>query len=359
MVGVLTFNMAGRHAPAALNDLLLPEHLLYLPDVFAIGVQEAFSREPAEMREWCIQLQATLGPSHVLLHSASTGVLHLALFVRLHLTWLCSPPEDDSHLCRPSPPSNLIRTKGAVAIGLHIFGTSLLFVNCHLPAHQQRKRERIEECTRLCTGLQLPSSVIRPLLSSHYSSSDVTSRFDAAFWFGDLNFRLESSADDTLRTLRKLHDTSDPQYSALLEQDQLSAAITAGEAFPRFDEASIRFAPTYKYLVGGHELDVQSARVPSYCDRILFKCKRAGLVHPVLYDSMASVCTSDHKPVLGVYRVKLRPGNEMMPLNAGAYVRDVYLAGLARRRLAHAQLKEPAAPVKTKKGWTPWWGKNN
>ena len=74
-----------------------------------------------------VRLQDTLGPSHVLFHSASLGTLHLTVFLRYIITtsmivsifiliiiiiilfitirrdliWYCSIPEDDSFSTRP------------------------------------------------------------------------------------------------------------------------------------------------------------------------------------------------------------------------------------------------------------------
>lgn len=122
----------------------------------------------------------------MLLHEASYGVLHLSLFVRRDLIWYVSVPEDDSLLCKfVNTPTNLIRTKGAVAISFRVFGTSFLFVNNHLPAHQSKLQERVEEYHRMSTGLDLPRN-LRQSLKRSYLSHDVTNRFDCAFWFGDL-----------------------------------------------------------------------------------------------------------------------------------------------------------------------------
>ena len=41
-------------------------------------------------REWEIRLQETLGPHHVLFHSAAFGVLYLNIFIRRDLIWFCS-----------------------------------------------------------------------------------------------------------------------------------------------------------------------------------------------------------------------------------------------------------------------------
>lgn len=338
-VGVLTFNMAGRNVTGSLNELLLSERVLHVPDVYAIGVQEAFSRES---RDWYVALQATLGPSHVLLHSASCGVLHLALFVRRELVWFVSAPEDDSHLCRPNPPSNLIRTKGAVAISLQVFGTSLLFVNSHLPAHQTRTRERLDECARLIAGLQLPAKS-KHTLTAGYRSADITARFDACFWFGDLNFRIDQSLDDSIRHLKRLQDSAEPTYEQLLAHDQLRSAIASGLVFRGFQEAPITFAPTYKYIPDSDHFDEASTRVPSYCDRILFRSRRAGLVRPLLYESLRRIRCSDHRAVFGAFQVRLRPGHQDVPLNAGNFQRDIYLAGLKRRQSAQDRPSSAAA----------------
>jgi len=40
--------------------------------------------------EWEVLLQQTLGPSFVLVHSASLGVIYLLLFLRRDLIWYCS-----------------------------------------------------------------------------------------------------------------------------------------------------------------------------------------------------------------------------------------------------------------------------
>ena len=45
-------------------------------------------------KDWEVMLQATLGPTHVLFHSASHGSLHLAIFIRRDLIWFCSGMPD-------------------------------------------------------------------------------------------------------------------------------------------------------------------------------------------------------------------------------------------------------------------------
>lgn len=65
-------------------------------------------------------------------------------------------PESDSHSTRAG---SAFRTKGGVAIGFSIFGTSLLFVNCHLPAHAEKVAERERDIKKIFISLDLPKEL--------------------------------------------------------------------------------------------------------------------------------------------------------------------------------------------------------
>ncbi|KAG8229983.1 hypothetical protein J437_LFUL008561 [Ladona fulva] len=144
-----TWNMNGQAPPKEMNDFLLPEALEHVPDLVAVGTQESYP----ERFEWEVSLQETLGPSHVLLHSASFGTLHLAVFIRRDLLWFCSVAEDASMSTRPG---TAFRTKGAIAIGFLLFGTSFLFLTSHLTAHTERFKDRINDIRRITTSIDLP-----------------------------------------------------------------------------------------------------------------------------------------------------------------------------------------------------------
>ncbi len=45
-------------------------------------------------------------------------------------------------------------------------------------------------------------------------------------------------------------------------------------------------------------------------DRILFRSRQADDIKVVKYTSCSSIKTSDHRPVIGVFQVKLRPGRD-------------------------------------------------
>jgi hypothetical protein len=75
-------------------------------------------------------------------------------------------------------------------------------------------------------------------------------------------------------------------------------------------EDKIDFAPTYKFKPKTRsEYDISKAnRVPSWCDRILYKMnKNDNFIHcdSVSYFSLPEFTQSDHKPVCGTFDVRV------------------------------------------------------
>lgn len=194
-----------------------------MPDLVAIGTQET----NGDRTEWEISVQETLGSGHVLFHSVELGTLHLAIFLRRDLIWVTSIPESDSFSTRPG---SAFRTKGGTAIGFSLFGTSLLFINCHLTAHAEKAAERERDLRRIFTCLDLPKEL--PIRRKH---RDVTTNYDVVFLCGDLNFRIDKPRQDVIDIVEKcwparrsgaVEDPSVKQEpSGLLEFDQLKRSI--------------------------------------------------------------------------------------------------------------------------------------
>lgn len=232
---ICTWNMNGQNPPKLMTDFVLPHSIDFVPDIVVVGTQESCSVR----FEWEVSLQETLGPSHILLHSATLGTLHLCVFIRRDLIWFCSVPEDASLSVRPG---TAFRTKGAVAISFCLFGTSMLFVTSHLTAHQQKVKERVQDVKRIIHSLDLPRN-----LNIRNKNKDVTQNFDNVFWCGDLNFRLGEPRE---KVLEWIENTKFPLPSHLpngyLHTDQLKSVLSNGAAFKDFKEANITFPPTYK-----------------------------------------------------------------------------------------------------------------
>ncbi|KAG7221319.1 hypothetical protein INR49_017386 [Caranx melampygus] len=319
---VATWNMQGeRGLPNNLDDLLLPTDSEFAQDFYVIGIQEGCP----DRREWETRLQETLGPYYVMLYAASHGVLYLTVFVRRDLIWFCSEVE---HATVTTRIISQIKTKGAVGIAFTFFGTSFLFITSHFTSGDTKVYERILDYNKIVEALALPKGL--PDTNPYRSTpSDVTTRFDQVFWFGDFNFRLSKDRVD-VETLMK--STGTGNMDALLEHDQLSKEMKDGSIFKGFQEAPIHFLPTYKFDIGCDIYDTTSKqRTPSYTDRILFRNRQADDIKVVKYSSCSSIKTSDHRPVIAVFQVKLRPGRDNIPLGAGQFDRSLYLEGIRRR----------------------------
>ncbi|XP_053414039.1 phosphatidylinositol polyphosphate 5-phosphatase type IV isoform X2 [Nycticebus coucang] len=319
---VATWNMQGqKELPPSLDEFLLPAEADYAQDLYVVGVQEGCS----DRREWETRLQETLGPHYVLLSSAAHGVLYMSLFLRRDLIWFCSEVESSTVTTRIV---SQIKTKGALGVSFTFFGTSFLFITSHFTSGDGKVAERLLDYTRTVQALTLPRNV--PDTNPYRSSAvDVTTRFDEVFWFGDFNFRLSGgrAAVDTL-----LLQGAETDVPALLQHDQLTREMRKGSVFKGFQEPDIHFLPSYKFDIGKDTYDSTSKqRTPSYTDRVLYRSRHKGDICPVKYSSCPGIKTSDHRPVYGLFRVKVRPGRDNIPLAAGKFDRELYLIGIKRR----------------------------
>ncbi|KAM4850610.1 phosphatidylinositol polyphosphate 5-phosphatase type IV isoform X1 [Urocitellus parryii] len=319
---VATWNMQGqKELPPSLDEFLLPTEADYTQDLYVIGVQEGCS----DRREWETRLQETLGPRYVLLSSAAHGVLYVSLFIRRDLIWFCSEVECSTVTTRIV---SQIKTKGALGVSFTFFGTSFLFITSHFTSGDGKVAERLLDYTRTIQALALPRNV--PDTNPYRSSAaDVTTRFDEVFWFGDFNFRLSGGRTAVEAILKQGLDVDVP---ALLQHDQLIQEMRKGSIFKGFQEPDIHFLPSYKFDIGKDTYDSTSKqRTPSYTDRVLYRSRHKGDICPVKYSSCPGIKTSDHRPVYGLFRVKVRPGRDNIPLAAGKFDRELYLIGIKRR----------------------------
>lgn len=328
---VATWNMQGqKELPVSLDEFLLPTEADYTQDLYVIGVQEGCS----DRREWETRLQETLGPQYVLLSSAAHGVLYMSLFIRRDLIWFCSEVEYSTVTTRIV---SQIKTKGALGVSFTFFGTSFLFITSHFTSGDGKVAERLLDYNRTIQALALPRNV--PDTNPYRSSAgDVTTRFDEVFWFGDFNFRLSGGRVAVEAFLKQ-----DPEVDvlALLQHDQLTREMKKGSIFKGFEEAEIHFLPSYKFDIGKDTYDSTSKqRTPSYTDRVLYKSRHKGDICPMKYSSCPGIKTSDHRPVYGLFRVKVRPGRDNIPLAAGKFDRELYLIGIKRRISKEIQRQE-------------------
>jgi hypothetical protein len=111
----------------------------------------------------------------------------------------------------------------------------------------------------------------------------------------------------------------DQDFRKIFIYDQLHSQIFLKKAFCNFVEPKISFPPTFKYDKGSISFDSsKKQRCPAWTDRILYSARRnsaleKGASNPatkppieVLDYYSVDVRISDHRPVCGIYSLKLK-----------------------------------------------------
>lgn len=170
----------------------------------------------------------------------------------------------------------------------------VMFVSCHLSAHQGNNARRLEEARKIFECI---------------CSSEALGSVDTVVLAGDMNFRTAEG-------------TGGLEYSQASQYDQCNEFK---EAYPMFQEAEIGFGPTYKYILGTDELSTE--RSPSWCDRVLVSSSYTSRF--CTYDSAHGVRISDHKPVVCMLRIGgKKTGRVTVPMVG--YNAHLVLRGLTR-----------------------------
>ncbi|KAL3230238.1 Phosphatidylinositol 4,5-bisphosphate 5-phosphatase INP54 [Nakaseomyces bracarensis] len=125
------------------------------------------------------------------------------------------------------------------------------FICCHLNAKEGRenKRARIDDFDRIM------SQCNRVLDEAGFRKGHI-------FFFGDLNFRV-TDTNVAPQDPNKWEET-------LWRSEELNRLKHKGIILRGFKEGRINFPPTYKYKLQS-ESTYNSKRIPSWCDRILYK----------------------------------------------------------------------------------------
>ncbi|KAL4348541.1 hypothetical protein GQ457_17G008080 [Hibiscus cannabinus] len=219
--------------------------------------------------------------------------------------------------------------KGSISISMTLHQTTFCFVCTHLTSGEKegseiRRNSDVAEIlrrTRFSHTLRGPKQPLPPhTIFDH----------DKIIWLGDLNYRLASGCADTYELLKK------NDWQTLLEKDQLRLEQRAGRVFKGWEEGSIYFAPTYKYLTDSDDYVVQTSiskekrRIPACPSCALIKegCLLGAfscLHHPLIrilwkgegvkqmWYARGESRLSDHRPVYSLFSVQVKTGNHPIP----------------------------------------------
>lgn len=292
-VGILSWNI-GACPPESVNHDWIVTSRTKMAEILIIGLQEVVELEntsqhalnfvrPTDVeldkahRKWQRYLEDLLAPygfTHVITRSM-VGIM-TCMFVKRNKASSMSNVKCD-----------LVKTgmggtygnKGGVIITFDMSNMTWCFANCHLAAGQSAFIQRNKDAAQIMNSERLQT--------------------DVSFFFGDTNYRL-SAAREQAEQLILAKD-----WAGLRKHDQLLSQIQKIPSFclSKFQEGPLLFAPTYKYDRGGNLYDTsEKRRVPSWCDRILFRGKNIIVKD---YTSLMQATCSDHKPVLGFFTVPL------------------------------------------------------
>ncbi|NXT21483.1 INP5K phosphatase, partial [Syrrhaptes paradoxus] len=277
---LVTWNVGTASPPPDVTSLLQLNSLGPTMDMYVIGLQEVNSRitnflsDMAFDDPWSIFFMTVLSPlGYIKLSSVRMQGLLLLIFVKhIHLPFI---RDIHTHYTRTGL-YGYWGNKGGVTIRMSLYGHTVCFMNCHLPAHMENTEQRLDDFEKI--------------LEMQFEGENIPSTLDHDhFLFLQLNMAKKKEA---------------------FLQD--------------FIEGPLQFKPTYKFDLYSDVYDTsEKKRKPAWTDRILWRVKNLcqntskegkfseeeQTISVTLnnYISHMSYGISDHKPVTGTFTLELKP----------------------------------------------------
>ncbi|XP_048100165.1 LOW QUALITY PROTEIN: phosphatidylinositol 4,5-bisphosphate 5-phosphatase A [Alosa alosa] len=315
-IHVITWNVGSAMPPDDITSLLGLNVGDGNTDMYIIGLQEVNSMINKRLKDvlftdqWSEVFMDRLGPfGYVLVTSQRMqGVLLLVFAKYYHLPFLRGVQTETTR----TGLGGIWGNKGGVSARMTVFGHSVCFLNCHLPAHMENSEQRMDDFESILQQQQFECQVAMGVLDH-----------DVVFWFGDLNFRID---DLDMHVVKGAIDAN--KLAVLWEKDQLNMAKDSETVLEGFHEGPLKFPPTYKFDVGTNTYDTSGKkRKPAWTDRILWRLRAtappvvgnskrhslsglsSGLssgtrVTQHFYRSHMEYTCSDHKPVASIFTLQ-------------------------------------------------------
>ncbi|XP_054629977.1 phosphatidylinositol 4,5-bisphosphate 5-phosphatase A [Dunckerocampus dactyliophorus] len=310
-VHIITWNVGSATPPDDITCLLGLHVGDGNTDMYIIGLQEVNSMINKRLKDvlftdqWSEVCMERLSPfGYVLVTSQRMqGVLLLVFAKYYHLPFLRGVQTETTRTGLGGYWGN----KGGVSARMSVFGHTICFLNCHLPAHMENSEQRMEDFESILQQQQFEGQAASGVLDH-----------DVVFWFGDLNFRID---DLEMQVVKTAIDNN--KLSTLWEKDQLNMAKDSETVLEGFQEGPLKFPPTYKFDVGTNVYDTSGKkRKPAWTDRILWRLRAtapaaspgkrsstSGLtsgtkVTQHYYRSHMEYMVSDHKPVSSIFTLQ-------------------------------------------------------
>ncbi|KAF9938956.1 inositol polyphosphate 5-phosphatase [Mortierella alpina] len=323
-VFVGTYNLNGK-APSgeSLEAWLCFDKDVPEPDLYVIGFQEIVKLTPKQImatdenkrRVWEQEVERTInrrgGSRYIQLRSGQLVGAALMIYVKEQ-----NAPFIRNVECsiKKTGMGGMAGNKGAVAIRMDYYESTLCLVTSHLASGQENLQERNNDFHTINDGIAFARG---RTISSH----------DIILWCGDFNYRVDME-NDQIRAL-----VSQGNYFEIFRCDQLKRSIDYGEAFYGYKEGIIAFAPTYRYDIGTDNYDTsEKYRAPAWTDRILYRGRG---IYQTSYER-AEFRTSDHRPVMSMFVLELT----MLDSAAKEQMEQTLYRKSSSRSLAEGLLKD-------------------
>ncbi|KAH0610122.1 uncharacterized protein H6S33_012668 [Morchella sextelata] len=310
-------------------------YVIALQEVVDVTATENFIKytDPKISLNWKAHAQAALPNGYVCVASPQLIGVLLLVFVSPRLM---SVVGSVSSTTVGTGLMGYVGNKGGAAVRLVLGDTlRLVFVDVHLAAFVNNtdrrnwdaaeivRRANFEPVAKNFVGLD-DDDARNDQKNSQQPAGETIDNADVVIWCGDLNYRIDLPNDDIRRLfssympkdLPPTHDSPGPSVPStpvmrsppsfdfpnnknfpppptevhpeagltleetidnIMQYDQLRKQQRESKAFAGYKEGNIKFLPTYKYDVGtvGAWDSSEKARVPSWCDRVLWKVKGA------------------------------------------------------------------------------------
>lgn len=224
--------------------------------------------------------------------------------------------------------SGLLGNKGSVLFRFDLFNKSFAFSSGHYAAGQNELKNRISELYE-----NLHSNINYDISKTNFKGKTID--HDFFFILGDLNFRIDMQNEQVRSHIKKL------ELERLATYDQLNKLRLEDKSFYCLDEGPLLFPPTYKYNIGTSEYETKKNRIPSWCDRILFK--RNDYIKLIAYNSIQDVYLSDHKPVYAIFEINIKKCkkdefiSKSFQINTEKEINDNILQNISKQNLDFQQ----------------------
>eukprot|EP01063_Lacrimia_lanifica_P034343 TRINITY_DN6325_c0_g1_i1.p1 TRINITY_DN6325_c0_g1~~TRINITY_DN6325_c0_g1_i1.p1 ORF type:complete len:664 (+),score=232.70 TRINITY_DN6325_c0_g1_i1:102-2093(+) len=282
-------------------------------DVYCVSVQEC-EYKPRGRFQSCEEdfqrtLEAALGHAYYNVEQYSMSSIRLFLFAkREHRRSITQ--RQITHV--PTGFGGYAQNKGGVVVAFALRETRLCFVGCHLAAHQEKVEARNSDHCEIIRGAQ----------SVGWRDFWLTNQFHHVLWCGDLNYRIDHARKKVVQQCYQ----GPEGWNALYQYDQLQDQMAKGACFLDFNETQPMFQPTYRMARGANVYpDDAKQRIPSWCDRVLWKSLSHEVIKQEEYTACFTVLSSDHRPVSAVFNIRARntyvPQSVILPLTTNPRTR--------------------------------------